>query len=157
MNPDETFVQKEADEVQQQLAAIQAKLTEQQKKEIISLQKELKVRQEMKQDVSILPTLTLADIPKTTQKTETIKKKSKGIDVTWVPQPTNGLIYYRGLVPIPDIPNDLLLYLPLFTTVCNLLIYIMEIVVEILSMIYDRLLQYCDRIFNTQYGASNIL
>ncbi len=130
MNPDAKYVANEAEEENKKLAHIRATLTEKQKAEIIALQEELKRRQDIKQgrdyfrvddvDVSVLPTVTLQDIPKTVLPTETsIKRYGDRTAITWCPQPTNGLVYYRALMPIPDLPKELLSYLPLFCSVCE--------------------------------------
>ena len=110
-------MQKETESEKKRLSHINSTMSAQEKYQIVKIAKDLKQRQEQKQDVSVLPTVTISDIPREIPKVEIRKKQEKNTPVWWVPQPTNGLAYFRTLVPIPSIPSDLIPYLPLFTTV----------------------------------------
>jgi Zn-dependent M16 (insulinase) family peptidase len=118
---------KETEAEKKRLAHVQSTMSPPERHQIVKLAKDLKLRQEQKQgikiflgifsiffDVNVLPTVTLGDIPKVTPKVE-IRKK--GEQIFWVPQPTNGMAFFRTLVPIPSIPSNLIPYIPLFTTV----------------------------------------
>lgn len=43
--------------------------------------------------------------------------RKEGEQILLCPQPTNGIVYIKGLIPIPDLPEDLRNYVPLLCTV----------------------------------------
>jgi Zn-dependent M16 (insulinase) family peptidase len=65
-----------------------------------------------------LPTLRVhEDVPKREAPEAEIWNKEEGAtQVKWCPQPTNGIVFFRGLTSLPDLPEDLVPYVPLF---CN--------------------------------------
>lgn len=68
-----------------------------------------------KQDLSCLPTLKVDDISKVTERKELSHTKIGEVPVQWRVAPTNGLTYFRAVSTFKDLPEDLRLYLPLFT------------------------------------------
>lgn len=68
-----------------------------------------------KQDLSCLPTLKVDDISKVTERKELSHTKIGEVPVQWRIAPTNGLTYFRAVSTFKDLPEDLRLYLPLFT------------------------------------------
>lgn len=68
-----------------------------------------------KQDLSCLPTLKVDDISKVTERKELSHTKIGEVPVQWRTAPTNGLTYFRAVSTFKDLPEDLRLYLPLFT------------------------------------------
>ncbi|KAH0605113.1 uncharacterized protein H6S33_005095 [Morchella sextelata] len=81
-----------------------------QETELAELQEQAK-----QQDLSCLPTLKVEDIPKTTERKELWHTKIGDVPVQWRKAPTNGLTYFRAISTFKDLPEELRLYLPLFT------------------------------------------
>lgn len=96
---------------------IEQTLTEQDKINIEAKAKELATHQSIPQDVSCLPTLKISDISKHGEKVPVEVKTIQNIPITLSAQPTNGIVYFRSLISLPDLPEDLIPYVPLFTTV----------------------------------------
>lgn len=71
------------------------------------------------EDTSCLPSLHVSDI---TRRADTKEVRYSTIDdtkVQWREAPTNGLTYFRGILSLKDLPDDLRIYLPLFTSAIN--------------------------------------
>lgn len=68
-----------------------------------------------KQDLSCLPTLKVDNISKVTERKELTHTRIGEVPVQWRAAPTNGLTYFRAVSTFKDLPEDLRLYLPLFT------------------------------------------
>lgn len=75
------------------LAEIEKGLTEDDKKRLVEEAKVLKGIQEAQQDVSVLPTLELADVPMTFEDVQHTIEDINGAKVGFFPQPTNGITY----------------------------------------------------------------
>jgi Zn-dependent M16 (insulinase) family peptidase len=76
----------------------------------------LKVQEDARdQDLSCLPTLHVKDIPRQKER-KAIRDSSIGpVPVQWRETATNGLTYFRAINNFTNLPNDLRMYLPLFT------------------------------------------
>jgi Zn-dependent M16 (insulinase) family peptidase len=114
MNPDPEYVKKQAQQEEEKLSVIKEKLLESQKSDIINMAKELKKRQELDQDLSVLPSITVSDLPRTMEKVEVIKSKVQGVHTEWVHQPVSDLVYFRAVSHLQDLPEELIPYVPLF-------------------------------------------
>lgn len=67
-------------------------------------------------DVSCLPTVRVSDINRHLERKE-IRESSLGHTmIQWREAPTNGLTYFRALNTFTDLPDDLRIYLPLFSS-----------------------------------------
>lgn len=91
--PDPELEERKRKHELERLAAIEATLTEQDRNKIVADALRLKAAQDAKQDLSVLPTLELADIP---MKFEPLAPKSVKIDgaaVDFYVLPTNGVTY----------------------------------------------------------------
>lgn len=75
-------------------------------------------RQQQPEDVSVLPTLTLKDIPRTGEfhKLAFSAVANEGRTIQTRTTATNGLLYATALKDLSHIPQDYLRYLPLFTS-----------------------------------------
>ncbi|KAI9780219.1 MAG: Mitochondrial presequence protease [Peltula sp. TS41687] len=81
-------------------------------KEIELLKKQEKARNE---DLSCLPSLHLADIPRQ-KETKTFRDAElDNISVQWREAPTSGLTYFRAVNRLPNLPDELRMYVPLYT------------------------------------------
>ena len=67
------------------------------------------------QDTSVLPSLTLADIPRTVERIEHEKSMVSAVPVYWFDQPTNGITYARIRCSLRDVPQRLRRYLPIYS------------------------------------------
>jgi len=77
----------------ERLAAIEARLDEDQKRRIVEEALRLKADQEAKQDLSVLPTLELSDIPMKFEDVPSHDATVRQASVEFYPQPTNGITY----------------------------------------------------------------
>lgn len=99
------------------LAKIEATLDDAQKRRIVDEALRLKADQEARQDLSVLPTLELTDIPMKFEEVASQDARLEGASIEFYPQPTNGITYldvrcdFAGLTPEQ---RDLL---PLFSRV----------------------------------------
>jgi Zn-dependent M16 (insulinase) family peptidase len=115
--PDPTLEERERKAELDRLAAIESKLTEAEKARIVAEALRLKADQEAKQDLSLLPTLELTDIP---MKFEDVPSKDVSVreaNVEFYAQPTNGITYLdirSDFSKLNAIEKDLL---PLFSRI----------------------------------------
>lgn len=75
------------------LAAADTKLSEAEKQRIVAEALRLKAEQEAKQDLSVLPTLELTDIPMRFEDVPSHDVQLGNVTVEFYPQPTNGITY----------------------------------------------------------------
>jgi len=108
---------KKLDEAEKKkLKSIEATLTEEQKAKIVANALALKENQDMKEDVSILPTLVVSEaVPKEIKKWGSKDMKiAKGIPLQYDEQPTNGVAYFTTHFSLDGLPERLVPYLDLF-------------------------------------------
>jgi len=84
---------------------------EQQEAELQAVQEDAK-----SQDVDCLPTLHVRDIPRELERMPIRHSTVNDTKVQWREAPTNGLTYLRGIYTFEDLPDDLRMYLPLFSS-----------------------------------------
>lgn len=68
------------------------------------------------QNMDCLPTLHIRDIPRELERKPVRHSTIDKTKVQWREAPTNGLTYLRGLYTFKDLPDDLRMYLPLFSS-----------------------------------------
>ncbi len=100
---------------QQKLAELKASLTPADKQQIIELANALKARQEMKEDLSVLPKVTREDIPRSKHFPSLEKVTGLPVEMTAAAAGTNGITYHQIVSPVPQLPVDLLGLLPVYT------------------------------------------
>lgn len=91
--PDQELEEARNKQERDRLAAIEASLTDDQKKQIVEEARVLKELQEKKPDITVLPTLELSDIPMTLEDVPHEISEIGGARVGFFPQPTNGITY----------------------------------------------------------------
>jgi Zn-dependent M16 (insulinase) family peptidase len=91
--PDPSLEERQRNAELDRLAAIEAKLTEAEKARIVEEALRLKADQEAKQDLSVLPTLELTDIPMRFENVPSKDVSLRQATVEFYPQPTNGITY----------------------------------------------------------------
>jgi Zn-dependent M16 (insulinase) family peptidase len=97
------------------LAAIEATLTEADRARIVADALRLKADQEAKQDVSVLPSLGLSDIPMRFDEVPSREVKIGPASVQFFPLPTNGITYLDIRSDFAALRQDLKDLLPLFS------------------------------------------
>lgn len=119
MNPQPTFEHALKERESQLLQERIAKLDEQEKQALRDDAQELLLEQSKKPDVSVLPTLKIADIEPTIP-TVNINQISFGsIPITCVSAPTNGVTYFRALISTESLDAALRPYVPLFCEIAT--------------------------------------
>ena len=112
--PDSTKADKEEAADKANLKALSSALSDAEKKLIIQETAELKRYQEKPQDNHVLPTLTLADIPKQIEFTDRETRMIGTVKVHFYDQPTNGISYVRIKANLKNLPAHLRLFVPMF-------------------------------------------
>lgn len=90
-------------------------LTEEERQTIVKETKALKKHQESLQDHEVLPTLTLADIPKQIESVDRDIRTVGNVKLTFFDQPTNGISYVRIKCNLNNLPQHLRLFVPMFS------------------------------------------
>ncbi len=117
LHPDPAMTERLDRAEAQKLAAIKARLTPDEVSAIVAEAEALQALQEADQDTSVLPTLTLDDIPQTMEDVPHSLETVAGTTVGLFPQPTNGLSYVDLQFDFSALPDELLDLLPVFAYV----------------------------------------
>ena len=118
MAPDANLAAKAIAEETAKLAAIKAKLNDEQKAQIIEQAAALQARQQQEDDPEILPKVGLEDIADELKIPSGDFKTIGNLASTWFASGTNGMVYQKIIVDLPDFEPELLEILPLF---CDIL------------------------------------
>ncbi len=97
-----------------QLAAMHAGLTDADRKRIMQQANELEARQEQVDDESILPKVTLEDVPRDMKIPEPVDQTG-ALPITRYDAGTNGLIYQQIIIQLPQLNERELQLLPLYS------------------------------------------
>eukprot|EP01090_Pellita_catalonica_P016313 TRINITY_DN4631_c0_g1_i1.p1 TRINITY_DN4631_c0_g1~~TRINITY_DN4631_c0_g1_i1.p1 ORF type:complete len:720 (+),score=89.46 TRINITY_DN4631_c0_g1_i1:130-2289(+) len=119
MRPDDNVLKQQNEKEAEKLKKIQSELTQE---DIDRINKEAKIlaeKQGVSGDVSCLPSLTIADIPKQQWSEGELHRhySDNGARHFRSPQPTNGLTYLRGSVSLDNLPDELIPYVPLYCSI----------------------------------------
>ncbi|CAH1762847.1 8890_t:CDS:10, partial [Entrophospora sp. SA101] len=114
MKPNPSFSESLNNEEQNRLQKIVSKLSNSDKDIIFKQNLDLIKNQEKKEDISVLPTLKISDIPKEINRFELMFNDINDVNVQWRKASTNGITYFRAISQLDGLPNELRLYLPLF-------------------------------------------
>ncbi|MFT5595157.1 MAG: Zn-dependent M16 (insulinase) family peptidase, partial [Oceanicoccus sp.] len=90
-------------------------LSDEDKAKIVARSAALKARQSQVDDMSILPKVGLEDVPAGLPEYEN-KKVSGDLPITFYPQGTNGLVYQQLVIDLPELDEEEIEYLPLFSS-----------------------------------------
>jgi hypothetical protein len=112
--PDTELEERERAEELRRLAAIESSLTAPERGSIVEDALRLKADQDGKQDLSVLPTLELADIPMRFEDVPHRDLVLGGARVEFYPQPTNGITYLDLRADFSRLDDDQKDLLPLF-------------------------------------------
>ncbi|PJD94388.1 MAG: metalloprotease [Parachlamydia sp.] len=115
MQPSKDLVTAELEEEKEVLRKIQEKLTEEDKQRILEQAKELAAYQELEEDLSILPCVSISDIPKEIQTFPLVQEQVGHLQVFSHPCFTNHIVYTELVFPLPKIAQADLPILRLLT------------------------------------------
>ncbi|MEH6590461.1 MAG: insulinase family protein [Halioglobus sp.] len=116
MSPDKTLSAQREQTETERLAAIKASMDEEQQLAIIKLAADLAARQQQVDDESILPKVELSDIPATVPELSRQEQVINNIRMTRYAQGTNGLVYQQAVMPLPQLTQQQLEILPLYSS-----------------------------------------
>jgi len=114
LRPDPEMQRREEAESAEELEKLKETLTAEERDKLIIAARDLQHEQERSQDLSLLPTLTPADIPR--QEETPVCRQQSGRLWTF-PQPTNGIGYLIGHLPADRLKRELRPFLPLWCAV----------------------------------------
>jgi len=118
LKPDPELAKRKVQAELDQLAAIKAALADDEKQAIITQAKQLAARQMEEDDPGLLPKVGLEDVPESISEPEYFASvlASSNAPISYYGQGTNGLCYQQLVMAIPQIDQELLDVLPLYTT-----------------------------------------
>ena len=116
LQPDTEMGARQEAAVRADLDNKQQQLDEQQRQRLVEQAQQLKQAQEAPEDLSCLPTLTLADIPAAEAPVAAKKVDYGPVTSYWFAQPTNGIGYVTLNFAIDRLSAEQLTYLPVFSS-----------------------------------------
>jgi Zn-dependent M16 (insulinase) family peptidase len=116
LKPDAQLANKKDQAEKDRLSAINAEFNNEQKQAIVDSAAALKQRQEMEEDLDILPKVGLEDIPEDIHFSQPTKRQTEGFPLTTYAAGTNGLVYQQLIMPIPKLTAKQFDLLPLYST-----------------------------------------
>ncbi len=116
LRPDASLSARRQQAEEQRLAAIKAGLSDEDRQQLVARAEALIARQHHKDDDSILPKVTLQDVPAELAYTAAERRIEEPLPLTRYRAGTNGLVYQQLIMPLPDLSEDELQLLPLYTS-----------------------------------------
>ncbi|MGB1383034.1 MAG: insulinase family protein [Porticoccaceae bacterium] len=116
LKPDADLANKKDQAEKDRLSAINASLSSEQKQAIVDSAAALKQRQEMTEDLDILPKVDLNDIPEDINFSQPNQCQTAPLPLTSYAAGTNGLVYQQLIMPIPELTPEQFDLLPLYST-----------------------------------------
>jgi len=116
MSPDTELSQLREQKEKDKLAKIKAALSDKQKQEIIQQAAELEARQNEQDDPGVLPKVGLEDVPDGMSIPQGVEKEMGTAHASVFNEGTNGLIYNQVVIEMPAMDNELMDFLPLYTS-----------------------------------------
>lgn len=117
LEPDQELEARRISKEQTRLAEIETALTDEQKHDLVETGLRLKASQDRKEDLSVLPTLELSDVPLTFDDVPGAQTKTEDGHIGLYEQPTNGLSYLTIHFDGSKLPERLVDRLALFAYV----------------------------------------
>jgi len=112
--PDPALQEQQAEAEKEMVARLSAEFGDEDRERIVQEAVTLLADQDKEDDVSILPTLTLADVTRTVARPHYTTEDLGGALVGRVEQPTSGLVYLDVQVRLPELSENELELLPLY-------------------------------------------
>ena len=116
MKPDIDLGRAKEQQEKHRLAEIQKGLSEEQKQKIVDEAVALKNRQEMEEDLEILPKVGIEDIPADIFYAEKNAVSQSHIPLTSYNAGTNGIVYQQVIMVMPELTSEEMDLLPLYST-----------------------------------------
>jgi presequence protease len=116
LRPDPEQKEREEQETAVRLERLAGRMTAEDRQEVIRRSEELRKAQETQEDLSVLPTLEISDIPAAERPVPFDQVETSGKTVFRFAQPTNGIGYFIAGLDGAEIPDELRPYVPLFCT-----------------------------------------
>ena len=117
MKPDPQQRQREEAEEKAELAALKAKMSDEEKDAIIAQADALKLRQAQEDDPELLPKVTKEDIPPQVKVIEGERTQAGALPLTRYRRGTNGLVYESLIIDLPDLAPEERQAMPVFNSV----------------------------------------
>ncbi len=115
LRPDSDMEKRKELDEKARLEAIRQSLSEAEQQAIIEQTAALEARQLQEDDESILPKVTLQDVPATMHIPESEISQIAAQTVDWFGQGTNGLLYQQVVIDLPELTEDEQRLMPLFS------------------------------------------
>lgn len=115
LRPDNQLAERRDAAEAQRLAEYKAGLDEAQKQAIVDLAAQLEARQMQEDDESILPTVTLEDVPTELHLPKGEQLALPNLKGTWFSAGTNGIVYQQLILDLPQLDADEQSLLPIYT------------------------------------------
>jgi Zn-dependent M16 (insulinase) family peptidase len=116
MKPDTELARQKEQAEKDRLAEIKAKLSDSEKQAIVDAAAVLKDRQEMEEDLEILPSVGIQDVPVDIAYAEKKSVETGPLPLTTYSAGTNGLAYQQIIMPMPALSDAQMDLLPLYST-----------------------------------------
>ncbi len=116
MTPDTDLSQAKEKAEANKLANIKAGLSADEIQQIVEQAAALEKRQNEEDDISILPKVGLEDVPAQLQISQGTSQSIDDLQVAFFDQGTNGLIYQQTIIDLPELADDLVDLLPMYTS-----------------------------------------
>lgn len=116
MKPDTDLGKLKEQQEKDRLAEIQQGLSEERKQQIVDEAIALKQRQEMEENLDILPKVGIEDIPKDIFYAEKHTVTQAPLPLTSYNAGTNGIVYQQVIMAMPDLTSEEMDLLPLYST-----------------------------------------
>jgi hypothetical protein len=116
MKPDTDLGKLKEQQEKDRLAEIQQGLSEERKQQIVDEAIALKQRQEMEENLDILPKVGIEDIPKDIFYAEKRAFTQAPLPLTSYNAGTNGIVYQQVIMAMPDLTSEEMDLLPLYST-----------------------------------------
>ena len=116
MKPDTTLARHNEQLEKARLADIKARLSDDEKQAIVDSAAALKERQEIEEDLELLPKVGIEDVPTEFAYAEKTAVASKPLPLTSYSAGTNGLAYQQIIMPMPRFTEAQMDLLPLYST-----------------------------------------
>ena len=116
MKPDTELARQKEQAEKDRLSEINASLTDDEKQGIVTSALALKERQEMEEDLEILPKVGIEDVPAEIAYAEKQATSQMSLPLTRYSAGTNGLAYQQIIVPMPTLSQTQMDLLPLYST-----------------------------------------
>jgi Zn-dependent M16 (insulinase) family peptidase len=115
LRPDNKMTELKDQDEKAKLEVIKAGLSQEQTQFVIDQAAALEARQMQLDDESILPKVTLQDVPAQMHVPVSEQETLAGQTFDWYGQGTNGLVYQQVIIDLPELSDDELQIMPLFS------------------------------------------